>query len=59
MLQLFNLKSGLLPGNNNLDHEVTTKYSLSLLDQASAVENVTAENCFVVDLVNVKNAYPV
>jgi len=59
VLQLFNLKSGLFPGNNNLHHEVITKYSLSLLDQASAIENLTAENCSVVDLVNIKNSYPV
>lgn len=38
---------------------MTTKYSPSLVDQASAIGNLTAENCFVVDLVNIKNSYPV
>lgn len=58
VLQLFNLKSGSLPGSNNLYHEVTTKCCLSLLGQASAIENLTAENCFVVYSVNIKNSHP-
>lgn len=59
LVKLFNLKSGSFPGNNNLDREVTTKYSLSVLNQASGTDNLTVENCFVVDLVNIKNLYPV
>lgn len=51
-LLLLNCKFGSFPGNKNLDHQVTTEYSLSLLDQASATENLTAEKCFVVDLVH-------
>lgn len=59
LVKSFNLKSGSFPGNNNLDPEVTTKYSLSVLNQASGINNLTIENCFVVDLVNIKNLYPV
>lgn len=59
LVKLFNLKSGSFPGNNNLDNEVTTKYSLSVLNQASGTDNLTVENCFVVHLVNIKNLYPV
>lgn len=59
LVKSFNLKSGSFPHNNNLDPEVTTKYSLSVLNQASGINNLTIENCFVVNLVNIKNLYPV
>lgn len=49
LVKLFNLKSGSFPANNNLDCELTTKYSLSVLNQASGIDNLTVENCFVVD----------
>lgn len=57
LAKVFNLKAVSFPGNNNLDGEVTTKYSLSVLNQASSIDNLTVENCFVVDLVNIKNLY--
>lgn len=57
LVKVFHLKFGSFPGHSNLDCEVTTKYSLSILNQASGIDNLTAKNCFVVDLVNIKNLY--
>lgn len=59
LVKVFHLKSGSFPGNNNWDGEVTTKYSFSVLYQASGIDNLTVENCSVVDLVNIKNLCPV
>lgn len=40
LVKVFNLKSGSFPGNNNLDREVTTKYILSVLNQASGIDKL-------------------
>lgn len=59
LVKVFNLKCGSFPSNANLDCEVTTKYGLSILNHASGIDNLTIENRFVFDLVNIKNLYPV